>query len=192
MLLLLQGVPPPIHVTVQQPPGLPFWETAIISAVVGTFFGFTSSLAMEFLRPAIASRLLKKTILKNLDKEFCENYGALLDALELMRDYDTASDDIKQHITYVVQQIGGSITKERFTHYKETQKAIFYEADEGYRLGKFNVLLDRAFEHFPENRELMLIADGLAQEHATLRGIPPVKPLGIFIKAFNAIKAGAK
>src|ERR1039458_2550377 len=144
MLLLLQGVPPPIHVTVQQPPGLPFWETAIISAVVGTFFGFTSSLAMEFLTPAIAAPLGKKTNLKHLDKEFCENYGALLDALELMRDYDTAAEDIKQHITYVVQQIGGSIIKEEFTNYKETQKAIFYEADEGYRLGKFNVLLDRA------------------------------------------------
>lgn len=61
-----------------------------------------------------------------------------------------------------------------------------------YRLGKFNVLLDTAFQQFPKNRELMLVAEQLGQEHRRLRGVPEAEPLGIFVKAFNALKAGAK
>jgi hypothetical protein len=56
MLILLQAVAqqvPPIHVTVYQSPGLPFWETAMISALIGTTFGIASSIAMEFVKPRI-------------------------------------------------------------------------------------------------------------------------------------------
>jgi hypothetical protein len=186
--MLLQALPQTIHLTVQQPPGLPFWQTVIISAVAGTFFGLASSVAMEFIKPAISSRLLKKTVLKNLDKEFCENYGALLDAVELVSAYESAPEVVKQDITDVVQELAGSITKERFTHYKETQKATFYEADEGYRLGKFYVLLERAFQQFPNNRDLLPVAVRFGEEHAKLRGLPEIKPLGIFVDAFKVLK----
>jgi len=172
MLMLFQGPPPTIHVTVQQPPGLPFWETAVISAVAGTFFGLTSSIAMEFIKHAISSRLLKTTILKNLDEEFRGNYGALLDAVEIMRDYASAPEGVKQDIAYVVKELAGCITKERFTHYRETHKAAFYEVDEGYRLGKFYVLLERGFQQFPNNSELLLVAASFGEEHARLRGLP--------------------
>jgi hypothetical protein len=185
MLLLFQTVIPPIHVTVQQPPGLPFWETTIISAVVGTFFGISSSVAMEFVKPGISWRLLKKTILKNLDQEFRENYAALLDAVEVMRDYDTVPEDLKKRIELVMAEIRGCITKERYTHFKDTQKALFFEADEGYRLGKFYVLVDRAFQAFPQNRELILVAVGFGKDHAELRGMPEIKPLGIFVQALR-------
>jgi hypothetical protein len=189
MLLLLQAVIPPIHVTVQQPPGLPFWETTVISAVVGTFFGISSSVAMEFVKPEIARRLLRKTILKNLDQEFRENYAALLDAVEIMRDYDTASEDLKAGIEMAMAEIRRCITKERYTHYKDREKALFFEADEGYRLGKFYVLLDRAFQAFPRNRELILVAVGFGKDHAEMRGMPAIEPLGIFAKALRALKA---
>jgi hypothetical protein len=82
--------------------------------------------------------------------------------------------------------IRGCITKERYTHYKDTQKALFYEADEGYRLGKFYVLVDRALQAFPQNRELILVAVGFGKDHAELRGMPEIKPLGIFVQASRA------
>jgi hypothetical protein len=76
-MLFLQAAQsiPPIHVTIQSPPGLPFWQTTILSAVAGTFFGIASSIGMEFIKPHISSRLLKKTVLKQLDTEFRENYA---------------------------------------------------------------------------------------------------------------------
>ena len=61
-----------------------------------------------------------------------------------------------------------------------------------YRLGRFNVRLDTAFQQFPKNRELMLVAEQLGQEHRRLSDVPGAEPLGIFVKALNARKAGAK
>ena len=190
--MLLQSAPLPIHVTLQQPPGLPFWETAVISALVGTFFGFASSFAMEFVKPWIASRLLKKKILEQLDKEFCENYRVLLDVVEITKDYDGGSTEIRECITHLVRDIGGSITQDRFNYYKDNEKAAFYDADDGYRLAKFNFLATRAFQKFPEQQEIILVAMQFGAEHAKLRGIPEVKPIGLFLQYFNGVKAGMK
>jgi hypothetical protein len=192
MLFLFQVPPQTIHVTVQQPPGLPFWETAIISAVAGTFFGFASNLAMEFVKPAISSWLLKQTILKNLDEEFRQNYRAVLEAIELMRDYDSVPDAVKEDKVLVIEAIAGSITKERFTHFKETNKALFYEADQGERLGKFYVLVEVAFNQFPKNRNVLHIAAEFGEQHAQLRNLTTIKPSGIFMEAFKAMRPLAR
>jgi hypothetical protein len=138
--------------------------------------------------PKISWRLAKKTILKMLDLAFQENYRALLDAVEVMRDYDNQPDELKEKVNWVVQQIAGSITKERYTHYKDTQKAVLYEADEGYRLGKFYVLIQRALGDFPKNRELITLSVNFGAQHAELRGMRPTERLGIFVEAFNWIK----
>ena len=91
MLLLFQAAAqqiPPIQVTVQQPPGLPFWETAVISAVVGTFFGIASGTLMEFVKPLIARRHLKRVMLRHLDQEFRQNYRSYLDAVQIAEHYN--------------------------------------------------------------------------------------------------------
>ena len=147
---------------------------------------------MEFVKPRIASRLLKKKILEQFDKEFCENYRALLDVVEIMKDYDGGSAEIKECITHVVREIGGSITQERFNYYKDNEKAAFYDADDGYRLAKFNLISQIAFQQFPKQQELILVAMQFGAEHAQLRGIPEVQPLGVFVQQFNALKAGMK
>ena len=45
MLLLLQQLPP-IHITVQQPTGMPEWQKAAIAAGIGALFGICGALAV--------------------------------------------------------------------------------------------------------------------------------------------------
>jgi hypothetical protein len=70
MLYLLQAALPPIHVTVQQPPGLPEWAKAAISAGIGALFGIISSMAMEFVKPWIGSLTLRLRVKRQVQKEF--------------------------------------------------------------------------------------------------------------------------
>jgi hypothetical protein len=191
MLLLLQAAAqqlPPIYVTVQTPPGMPEWEKSAIAAGIGALFAIVASIGMEFVKPAISNRLLNRNILKHLDTEFRDNYAALLDVGNMVRDYDAADDDLKQDIEKVVREIGmTAITTERFEHYKETQKARFYEADEGYRLAKFYLLVARGFKAFP-NCDGLLMALEFEREHAKIRKMNEIKPLRMFSDLLSAIR----
>jgi hypothetical protein len=189
-MLLLQAVQsiPTIRVTVQAPPGMPFWETTIISALVGTFFGIATSIGMEFVKPAISNRLLKKTVLNQLDTEFRENYAALLDAGDIISQYAEADDDLRQDIEKVIREIGATaMTTERFTYYRDKEKATFYDADEGYRLAKFYLLVERGFKAFPNN-DLLSLALTFGREHARLRGMDNIEPLRMFSNTLSAIR----
>lgn len=188
MLLLLQAAAqqiPPIHVAVQQPPGSPFWETAIISAVVGTFFGIASGIAMEFVKPVIAKGLSKKVILKNLDDEFRVNYASYLDAVQIAKDYDGTTAEGKERAALVLASIGGSLSKDRFTYFKEKEKVLFYEADEGYRLAKFYMLFELGCRDFPVSRTLLRIAGEVGRGYIKARRLPEIRPLGYYLEAWR-------
>jgi hypothetical protein len=71
-------IPPEIHVTVQQPSGgMPEWVKILISALVGASFGILNSISMEYVKPWISRRLLKRTIKKHLNDEFLGNLTAI-------------------------------------------------------------------------------------------------------------------
>src|ERR1035438_2966710 len=87
--MLLQFWPPqlpPINVTVQPPAGgMSEWEKTLISAGVGALFGILSSIAMEYVKPAIAKRSLKKTIEGHLGAEMSLNLGLVEALSELLK-----------------------------------------------------------------------------------------------------------
>jgi hypothetical protein len=68
--VLARQVAPNIYVTVQPgAPGLPEWARILISASVGALLGTSSSVLMEFVKPSIAKRQLKKFIKAHLIPE---------------------------------------------------------------------------------------------------------------------------
>jgi hypothetical protein len=139
MLLLLQAAAqgPQVHVTLQQPPGLPFWETTVISAVVGTFFGIASSVGMEYVKPVISKALLRKDALRHLTTEFSEAYGWLLAIIAVLEDACKRSQIFKDRAAVLIAGFNNSFSQDRFNYYRDNHKALFYDIDSGYFLGKF-------------------------------------------------------
>jgi hypothetical protein len=190
-MLLLQALAqplPPINVTVQSPPGNPFWQTAIISAVIGTFFGFASSIGMEFVKPWIARRLHKRTILRHLDEEFRSHYASLLDILELAKEFHTGTSEVKEMALTFLRSLSPGISTDRYDHFRETEKALFYEADEGYTLGKFYVLFREGMKDFPNKEWALAVAVGMGGEYIKKRGMSEIKPMGAFTDAFQILQ----
>jgi hypothetical protein len=142
MLLLLQAVAqqlPPINVTVQSPPGMPFWKTALISAVVGTFFGLASSIGMEFVKPWIAKAISRKEIEKQLALELADNLQ-LLDELILWVNSHCVPLGSKDNWIAPLETIGMTLEgtgRDRYDYYLATQKALLYEIDDTQMLGRF-------------------------------------------------------
>jgi hypothetical protein len=183
MLLLLQATAqqlPPVYVTLQTPPGMPFWETTMISAVVGTFFGIASSVGMEFVKPVISNRIRKKVVLKSLDEEFCGHFETLLDLLQVAKAYDSATPNGKDMALTIMSVAADHISTDRFTHFRETEKVLTYEADEGHFLGKFYIALKAGLKDFPSMRWSLEMAEELGTEYIKRRGLPEIKSKGIF------------
>jgi hypothetical protein len=67
--VLARQVAPNIYVTVQPAPGMPEWAKILISASVGALLGISSNILMEFVKPSIAKRKLKKLIKAHLIPE---------------------------------------------------------------------------------------------------------------------------
>jgi hypothetical protein len=181
MLLLLQAAAqhlPPINVTLQQPPGLPFWQTTIISALVGTFFGLASSALLEFVKPAISVWLLQKTILKNLDEEFSSNFAAWLDAQEIMDACAAGMVDVER-AKIVFDSM--AVMKDRYNYYQENEKAAFYGLGKITNLlGKFYVLYEGELKRFPKPSMFPKLTISLGEDYRKLRRIPEIKPIGAF------------
>ena len=78
MLLLLQAALPPIYVTVQQPAGgMPEWAKTLISAGIGALFGIISSLAMEYIKPAVLHRKQERIVKEQLAAEVSDNLSSI-------------------------------------------------------------------------------------------------------------------
>jgi hypothetical protein len=143
MFLLFQAVAqqiPPIQVTVQQagtPPGLPEWIKILITAGVGAVFGFSSSVLMEFLKPYIAKRGLKKTIERQLGDELVKGLNELSGVTRTFKKVNL-SDPVERKILGGYTRVMVNVVKrDRYDFYFATEKALVYEIDEGNLLGAF-------------------------------------------------------
>jgi hypothetical protein len=68
----------PVNVVVQQALGMPEWVRILISAATGALFALGVSLMMEYLRPNIVKRDLKKEATEHLISELTENMDLVL------------------------------------------------------------------------------------------------------------------
>ena len=165
---------PPINITVQQPAGMPEWEKTLISAGIGALFGILSSLAMEFVKPSISRHLVKKNILRHMEEEFRLNYGTLLEAMQIVKEAEGGTPEVVEDARMALNSIRNTILKDRFDYFKTNEKALFYEADEGFRLAKFYVVFEHAVEAYPLQTYLLEVAHNVGKQYIEDRGLPEV------------------
>jgi hypothetical protein len=147
MLLLLQVAPqlPPIYVTVQQPTGgMPEWAKILISAGVGTLLGMASTVVMEFVKPRIAKRQLKRSIATQLLPEAKNILGDIGRAKELIERIDhSASRDM---VRAVMADKMKSLTWQRYELYISEEQRTLYEMDPDDEYGTLRRWIQDAIE----------------------------------------------
>jgi hypothetical protein len=158
-MLLLQAAAqhlPPINVTVQQPAGgMPEWVKILISAGVGALFGILSSIAMEYLKPYIAKRFLRKTVSAQVGAELVENLGEVEAAYRILEDAKNKSTDARRMANLNARMIGSSRKFDRYDHYFAEEKSVLYEIDEQQTLAAFNgALRSQSFSGAHDSDEL--------------------------------------
>jgi hypothetical protein len=153
------------------------WEKTLISAGVGALLGILSSIAMEYVRPSISRHLMKKNILKHMEEEFRLNYRTLLEAVQIVKEAEGGTPEVKEDARMALNSIRSTILKDRFDYFKTNEKALFYEADEGFRIAKFYVLFEGAVEAYPHQTYLLQVAEEIGKEYIREKGLREVKPL---------------
>lgn len=133
-LMLLQYWPfqqlPPINVTVQQPAGgMPEWVKILISAGVGALFGIMSSVAMEYVKPTIAKKLLKKMICAQVGAEVIDNLNKMEACGRLLKFVGPKSRHAQTRAVQAAKVIVCEIKSDRFDYYLQEHKSIMYEID---------------------------------------------------------------
>jgi hypothetical protein len=180
MLLLLQATAP-------QAPGLPFWQTTIISALVGTFFGMATSVMMEFVKPVIFEKRLKRRMLKHLDHEFRGNYAMLLDAVEVAQKYPTATPAQKTVCKMTIVMFETMIASGVYSRYKEGEPIVFNDVEAEYKLSHFYASLKAGLGTCLTDPAFMKLAGSSGQEYMQKRKLK-VEPLGFFRDQLNMLR----
>jgi hypothetical protein len=134
MLMLLQAAAqqlPPINVTVQPPAvGMPEWVKILISASTGALFGILGNIAMEYVKPWIAARVLTKRISRELADELLANARCAATAIHIIEDAENRADPVfaaKARETMPLLLV--NIHKDRFAQYFEHEKTTVYAID---------------------------------------------------------------
>lgn len=126
----------PIHVIVDHipiPPGLPVWETALLSAGIGALFGILTGTLMEIVKPMLARFLLMRKMGPQLIAELRQNLKGIIDAKRA--ESDSQSDE---EIVVLAEYLINSVDLSRFAYYLENQPLSVYEFDEDKFLQRFN------------------------------------------------------
>jgi len=117
---------PPIQVTVQQPPGLPVWVTAVISAAVGAFLGMITGAVMEFAKPAIAKSLVRRLVKTQLLSEFASNMLRIDGVCSVLRNVENKSEAEQKAALYLAREVA-DVKREKLDFYLENQKEAVFD-----------------------------------------------------------------
>ncbi len=133
---------PQINVTVAQPltpPGLPDWIKTLITAGVGFLFGITSNVAMEFVKPWIARKVLKRRILGYLAAELNENLAVVDVCLGWLPKDERPADRDREREGAVknISNYRDLFTYETYNRYWNEERAIVSEIDDKKILAAF-------------------------------------------------------
>jgi hypothetical protein len=137
MLLPLQqtisALPQQVHVIVDRVPptaGLPEWAKLLIAAGVGAVFGVGSNIAMEFIRPIIAKRLLIRGMKTQLTAELKHNISVLDAFVRVVDDMEKGATAAHAPDLVFLEVIADEIKRDRFEFYFSNNKADLYELEE--------------------------------------------------------------
>ena len=174
---------PPVYVTIQSPHGFPTWAVALISSLAG----FTSSLLMEYVKPVIARRRIRRTIKGQLAAEIIRNMHALHRAIELTERASTKSRLNKDATVSYLKDIHEQISRDRYDYYHSSDKDVVYDLDQQGNLEQFYKMaatsLPASFQVSVPNDDrhavllivLRLMAE-LGRNHMTAHSIPYTPP----------------
>jgi hypothetical protein len=130
--------PPQVYVTVQQPAGsMPEWLKILITAGVGALVGICSNIAMEYVKPWVAKRVLKKTVAKQIHDELLKALAAAEAAHRILNSAADKSEDEKRVAAGYAEMIGSGVEMDRFEFYFADQKDVVYELDESKSIKAF-------------------------------------------------------
>jgi hypothetical protein len=130
MLLQYWPIPqlPQINVTVAQPAaGLPEWVKILISAGVGALFGILANVAMEYVKPRIAKRLLKKGICAQVGAELIDNLDKIESCNRLLKYAQIKSLPAQKRSVSMVKAIVCEVQRNRFDHCLKEHETVMYE-----------------------------------------------------------------
>lgn len=150
MLLLLQSaqqVKQAANVigTLQQPHVLPEWIKTLITASVGALVGFISSVLLEFLKPYIAKRLLRRTVRTHLVNELKQNTGILELTFRLITTARSGDGEAHRSALKVALRFVTLVSSDRYTHYFTETKDVVYELDKEQSLALFYRIIAERF-----------------------------------------------
>jgi hypothetical protein len=175
--LFVAQQPTPIHVTIQQPPGLPIWLTAAIGASVGAVFAIVTNTAMEFLKPKIASCITKRIVERELAYEVLANLGKVETALYIIKDaYERRSIFLDKALE-TIPLLLSKVHNDSYTQYFEKEKRIVHQIDRGRNLQDFYEA-ERHLSNAFEVRDLGLIQlacmlmQAAGEKYAKVQGLP--------------------
>jgi len=113
--MIIPPVPPPVHVIVDQvpiTPGVPEWIRLLITGLSGLVIG----LLMEYAKPLVAKRRLRKTMAALLKKEFVRNWAIVLAGIQILEDA-VKKPEKEQRLVKLMPPLCAGIKNDRFEYY---------------------------------------------------------------------------
>jgi hypothetical protein len=126
---------------------IPEWVKILISAGVGAIFGICGNIAMEFVRPAIAKFLLRRSILRELVRELQGNLATMQDVAWIL---DRGRDQKRPYRSVAVDVVSNAVAAiddGLYLKNLENHKALVYEIDS---VGELKGFYKAARESMPQ------------------------------------------
>jgi hypothetical protein len=92
-------------------------------------FGILANISMEFMKPPIAKRLLRKAVAVQLGSEVRDISDDLERATKLVLDLRTDGKPLDEFKSRIIQHMIGNTHWERYEFYLETERRVVYELD---------------------------------------------------------------
>ena len=126
--VLARQAAPNIYVTVQPAPGGPEWAKILISASVGAVLGISSNILMEFVKPSIAKRQLKKLIKAHLIPEATLSVHSIQACMRLFSEVNDVGKSGHYAMAFAKISIDGR-SGEMYEHFSSEERVATHEID---------------------------------------------------------------
>lgn len=187
---------PPIMVTIQQSPaGMPEWVKILITATAGALVGIVSSILMEYLKPYIAKRLLKKTVTAQLGKELLKNLNHVDAGKRIVEGAEGRSKGDREFALKSCGVLARSVESDRYDFYFAGEKAVVYELDEDESLSTFFKVVRQLAETEPEDKNyetvkrFFIMASHFGCTYVELHNLTYVPSMSPIEEAYSAVLA---
>lgn len=125
----MQAAPNTIYVR-EAASGMPEWVKILISAATGALFGIGGSVVMEFVKPAITKRRMRKIVIAQLAAELLDNMRYIDGAIRILKEADNRIPPKRDAVISMAAMLLKLIDSDRFDHFFTNEKMLVYEVDD--------------------------------------------------------------